>query len=108
MRILVQKYGGTSVSDQKSRQHVIRHIKAALRENYKVIVVVSALGRTPEPYATDSLLSLISERTKPMLKRELDLLMSCGEIISSVVLTSELIDRKSTRLNSSHVATSYA
>src|SRR5690625_19858 len=94
MRILVQKYGGTSVSDQKSRQHVIRHIKAALRENYKVIVVVSALGRTPEPYATDSLLSLISERTKPMLKRELDLLMSCGEIISSVVLTSELIAEK--------------
>lgn len=91
MRILVQKYGGTSVSDRKSRKHVIRHIKAALKENYKVIVVVSALGRKPEPYATDSLLNLIADRTKPMLKRELDLLMSCGEIIASVVLTSELI-----------------
>ncbi|HLS06645.1 MAG TPA: aspartate kinase [Bacillota bacterium] len=92
MQILVQKYGGTSVGDQKSRQHVIRHIKQALSENFKVIVVVSALGRNPEPYATDSLLNLVSKRATQTLKRETDMLMSCGEIISSVVLTSELTD----------------
>lgn len=91
MQILVQKYGGTSVSTRENRNHVIRHIKAGLAENDKIIVVVSALGRNPEPYATDALLNLISDHTKSALKREIDMLMSCGEVISSVVLTSELI-----------------
>lgn len=89
MRILVQKYGGTSVRDASSRSHVINHIKQGLKENYKLIVVVSAIGRKPDPYATDSLLELIDEHTEQMT-RERDLLMSCGEVISSVVLVNEL------------------
>ena len=58
MKIIVQKFGGTSVRDEKSRQHAKKHIQSALDEGYKVVVVVSAMGRKGDPYATDTLLSL--------------------------------------------------
>lgn len=90
MQILVQKFGGTSVQSEENRQHVIRHIKTALREDYKLVVVVSALGRKPDPYATDSLLNLIQFPEHHNSNQETDLLLSCGEIISSVVLSNEL------------------
>lgn len=96
MRILIQKFGGTSVRSKKSRKLVIEHIKRAIENNYKVIVVVSALGRKPDPYATDSLLSLVDFPENHQSHRELDMLMSCGETISSVVLTSELQKHKIT------------
>lgn len=90
MQIMVQKFGGTSVQTEENRQHVIRHIKAALMEEYKLVVVVSALGRKPDPYATDSLLDLIQFPAQFNSNQETDLLLSCGEIISSVVLSNEL------------------
>lgn len=90
MQILIQKYGGTSVQNTENRQHVIKHIKDGLNKNLKVIVVVSALGRKPAPYATDSLLSLVNHPNHHNSKREIDLLMSCGEILSSIVLSNEL------------------
>lgn len=90
MQIIIQKFGGTSVQSEKNREHVVQHIKDALMQDYKVIVVVSALGRKPDPYATDTLLSLVDYPANYNSKRELDLLMSCGEIISSVVLSNEL------------------
>lgn len=90
MQIIIQKFGGTSVQNEKNRNHVIKHIKDALVQKYKVIVVVSALGRKPDPYATDTLLHLVDYPDNYNSKRELDLLMSCGEIISSVVLSNEL------------------
>ncbi|WP_156289115.1 aspartate kinase [Oceanobacillus salinisoli] len=93
MQILVQKFGGTSVQSKENRQHVIKHIKNALMKDYKLVVVVSALGRKPDPYATDTLLSLVNFPANKNSNRELDLLMSCGEIISSVVLSNELQDQ---------------
>lgn len=90
MKIIVQKFGGTSVQDKETRQYVQKHIKAALEEGYKAIVVVSAMGRKGAPYATDTLLSLVDGVHTKLSKREQDLLLSCGEIISSVVLTNEL------------------
>lgn len=90
MRIIVQKFGGTSLKNEDSRTYVIKHIKNALVKNYKVAVVVSALGRKPDPYATDSLLNLVNYPANRNPNRELDMLMSCGEIISSVVLSNEL------------------
>ncbi|GAB3794898.1 aspartate kinase [Virgibacillus kimchii] len=90
MQILVQKFGGTSVQSDKNRTHVIKHIKEALRKNYKLVVVVSALGRNPDPYATDTLLDLVDFPGNKTSERELDMLMSCGEVISSVVLSNEL------------------
>lgn len=90
MQILVQKFGGTSVKNTQTRDQVIHHIKEALKQNYKVVVVASAIGRKPDPYATDTLLSLVNFPRNYASSREVDLLMSCGETISSVVLSNEL------------------
>jgi aspartate kinase len=90
MKIIVQKFGGTSVKDEESRQHARRHINNALAEGYKVVVVVSAMGRKGDPYATDTLLSLIGSNESKVSKREQDLLVSCGEIISSIVFANML------------------
>lgn len=90
MRLLVQKFGGTSVQTEENRLHVMQQIKRGLEQGYKVVVVVSALGRNPDPYATDTLLKMVNYPTTNTSKRELDMLMSCGETIASVVLSNEL------------------
>lgn len=90
MKIIVQKFGGTSVRDTKSRNEAISHVKKALASGYKVVIVVSAMGRKGDPYATDTLLSLINGEESYVSKREQDLLLSCGEILSSVVFSNEL------------------
>lgn len=92
MKMIVQKFGGTSVRDENGRQNAKRHIEAALRDGYKVVVVVSAMGRIGDPYATDTLLSLIGGSKSKVSKREYDLLLSCGEMISSVVFTNMLLE----------------
>ncbi|TFI49482.1 aspartate kinase, partial [Diaphorobacter sp. DS2] len=90
MNIIVQKYGGTSVRDESSREHAAKHIKKALADGYKVVAVVSAMGRKGDPYATDTLLSLVEGNNTKISKRETDLLLSCGEVISSVVFSNML------------------
>jgi|SRR5690625_680292 len=90
MNILVQKFGGTSLKNSEARKYAIQHIIASKREGYKIVVVVSAMGRAPDPYATDSLLSLINFPNGHQSNQEQDLLMACGEIISAVVLSNEL------------------
>ncbi len=91
MKIIVQKFGGTSVRDDQSRQYAKRHIQMALEMKYKVVVVVSAMGRKGDPYATDTLNSLINGSKSLISKRETDLLLSCGEVISSIVFTNMLL-----------------
>jgi aspartate kinase len=92
MRVIVQKFGGTSLATAQARTHAIRHIQRAVAEKFHPVVVVSAMGRKGEPYATDTLLSLAGEGgLAPLPSREADLLMACGEIISAAVLCSELI-----------------
>ena len=61
MKIVVQKFGGTSVSTKDRRKNVIRNIREAIKEGFSPVVVVSAMGRKGEPYATDTLLSLVTE-----------------------------------------------
>jgi aspartate kinase len=92
MRILVQKFGGTSVASRESRLAAIRHIERALDEGYRVVVVVSAMGRRGDPYATDTLLGIVDD-SDSLAKRDLDILMSCGEAISAVVFASLLRSR---------------
>lgn len=90
MKILVQKFGGTSVKDDESRAAAEKHIVQAVKDGYKVIVVVSAIGRLGDPYATDSLLSLIDGDETQLDLREKDLLLSVGETISATVFTNQL------------------
>ncbi|WP_315114845.1 aspartate kinase [uncultured Clostridium sp.] len=93
MKIIVQKFGGTSVSTHERRLMVINKIIKAKEEGFLPVVVVSAMGRKGEPYATDTLLSLTSNRLKDRNKLSIDLLMACGEIISTVVMADELLDK---------------
>lgn len=90
--MIVQKFGGTSVRDSNSRKFALAHIKKGLKKGYKVVVVVSAMGRKGDPYATDTLLSLVNEPKMLLNAREQDLLLSCGEVISSVVFTNMLLE----------------
>lgn len=92
MKIVVQKFGGTSVRNEETRKFAKKHIEKVLAEGYKVVVVVSAMGRSGEPYATDTLLSLIGGANPLVSKREQDLLLSCGEAISSVVFSNMLLE----------------
>ncbi|TCT26715.1 aspartate kinase [Melghiribacillus thermohalophilus] len=90
MKILVQKFGGTSVRYKETRKKAINHVKKALSRGYKVVAVVSAMGRKGDPYATDTLLQLIDYPNSHVSPGELDMLLSCGETISSVVFSNEL------------------
>ena len=90
MKILVQKFGGTSVSTKERRKNVIDKIIKAKESGYFPVVVVSAMGRSGEPYATDTFLSMVDSNFKNANRQGIDLLISCGEIISSVVMCNEL------------------
>lgn len=91
MRILVQKFGGTSLSTDHAREHVIHHINRERSNGLAVVVVVSAMGRKGDPYATDTLLQLIRDNGDKLQMRERDMLLGCGEIISAAALCSLLI-----------------
>ena len=91
MKIIVQKFGGTSVSTEERREQVILKVKEAIINGYSPVVVVSAMGRKGAPYATDTLLSLLDNNFKRENLQATDMLMSCGEIISSVVMTNVLV-----------------
>jgi len=89
VKILVQKFGGTSVVTQELRRQVVQHILEAREAGYKVVAVVSAMGRAGDPYATDTLLRLLEGGVDPE-PRDRDLLLACGEIIACVVLAHAL------------------
>ncbi len=88
MKFIVQKYGGTSVNTKEKRQNIINNVKEVISEGMMPVIVVSAMGRFPESYATDSLLSLVGDN--PIDKRSLDLLSSLGENITTVVVAAEM------------------
>lgn len=92
MKIIIQKFGGTSVSTEDRRNQVVAKVKCAIEKGYKPIVVVSAMGRKGEPYATDSLLSLVDNNFKKNNLQATDMLMCCGEIISSVIMSNVFIN----------------
>ncbi|MGF7399602.1 aspartate kinase [Thermoanaerobacterium thermosaccharolyticum] len=91
--ILVQKFGGTSVSTAERRNMAVSKVVDAIEQGFMPVVVVSAIGRSGDPYATDTLINFAKSIYKDIPKRELDILMSCGEIISSVIFANTLISR---------------
>ena len=90
MTIVVQKFGGTSVESNEKMQQVCKIIKDYKDKGLDLVVVVSAMGRKGAPYATDTLINLCKGVNDDSSKRELDLIMSCGEIISGTILTNML------------------
>jgi aspartokinase len=85
-QVLALKFGGTSVATADSRQRTVQHIHRAVREGYRPVVVVSAMGRRGAPYATDTLLDLIRAQGEPVSGRHEDLIFHCGEVISAAIL----------------------
>jgi aspartate kinase len=92
MKILVQKFGGTSVDTDEHRQQATAKVVRALQAGWSVVVVVSAIGRAGAPYATDTLVNTLKgvDPTVVPAPREMDMMMACGEIISTVVLAQTL------------------
>jgi aspartate kinase len=82
MRIIVQKYGGSSVATPEKLQHVAQKIVAAQQHGAAVVAVVSAMGQT-----TNDLLSLVQDVTPQPDHRELDMLLSAGERIAMSLLS---------------------
>ena len=87
MALIVQKYGGTSVANAERIKNVARRIAAAKDKGDQVVVVVSAMGDT-----TDELIELAYQVTEQPSGRELDVLLSTGEIVSSTLLAMALRD----------------
>lgn len=90
MRTLVQKFGGTSVANPERRAQVAAKVSEAVSKGFSPVVVVSAIGRSGDPYATDTFIKMVSSIYSEVPKREMDLLMSCGEVISGAVMVSTL------------------
>ncbi len=85
MALIVQKYGGSSVADAEKIKNVAQRIAQAKDKGDQVVVVVSAMGDT-----TDELIKLAYQVSKQPDNRELDVLLSTGEIVSSTLLTMAL------------------
>jgi aspartate kinase len=86
--IVVQKYGGSSVADPARLGRVADRVAATVALGKRVVVVVSAMGKT-----TDELLALARTVTPTPPRRELDMLLSCGERISMALLAMALEQR---------------
>ncbi len=85
MPIVVQKYGGSSVADVEKIRKVALRVKHKREAGYQVVVVVSAMGDT-----TDELLALAKQVSPDPPRRELDMLLTCGERISMALLSMAL------------------
>jgi aspartate kinase len=92
MKILVQKFGGTSVDRPEHRALAARKVIQAREAGFHPVVVVSAIGRAGAPYATDTLVKVLQDIDPqvPPAPREMDMMMACGEIISTVVFAHTL------------------
>lgn len=83
--IIVQKYGGSSVATTEKITNIAKRLIERKKTDSKIVVVVSAMGDT-----TDDYISLANDITDTPDKRELDVLMSTGEMISASLLAMSL------------------
>lgn len=88
MALLVQKFGGTSVSDPERILEVADHVARCRRRGDGVVLVVSAMGKE-----TDELLRLAGEVSSVRPGREMDMLITAGERKSIALVAMALADR---------------
>ena len=84
----VLKFGGTSLATTELRALALLRVREANERGFLPVVVVSAMGRAPEAYATDTLASLAGKSAT----RNADLLLACGETIAAAVFATTLCD----------------
>ncbi|HET7068624.1 MAG TPA: aspartate kinase, partial [Nocardioides sp.] len=87
MSIVVQKYGGSSLSDAAAITRVAQRIVEAKQQGHDVVVAVSAMGDS-----TDELLDLANEVSPLPPARELDMLLTAGERISMALVAMAISD----------------
>src|SRR2546421_4931001 len=80
MRLVVQKYGGTSVGTPERIRKVARRLIETQRDGCQVVAVISAMAGT-----TDNLLKLAQQISPHPTARELDILLSTGERAASAL-----------------------
>lgn len=85
MEIVVQKYGGSSVADPDRIRNVARRVIKAKQQGNEMVVVVSAMGKT-----TDQLIAMARQISANPHKREMDSLLSTGEIVTSTLMSMAL------------------
>ncbi len=85
MALVVQKYGGSSVATADKIRNVAARISRKKDEGNDVVVVVSAMGKT-----TDQLIALARQMTDQPDEREMDVLLSTGETVSSTLMAMAL------------------
>ena len=85
MKLIVQKFGGTSVANTSSLKIVAERIIDRKKEGYEVVVVPSAMGSS-----TDELIDLANELSEKPTPREMDMLLSAGERITMSLLSMHL------------------
>ena len=85
--VAVLKFGGTSVASHEQRAIACGRVLQARDAGFATVAVVSAIGRPPDPYATDSLLALVGGRVG---SANADLLLVAGELIAAAVFAEEL------------------
>ena len=81
-KIVVQKYGGSSVSNIEKIKKIAHKIVQKAKEGYQLVIVVSAMGKS-----TDELIKMAKDITINPREREVDMLLSTGEQISIALLT---------------------
>jgi aspartate kinase len=86
MRLVVQKYGGTSVGNAERIRHVAHKLIETQREGCRVVAVISAMSGV-----TDGLIKLAREMSPSPTERELDLLLATGEQ-TSIALTAMAVN----------------
>lgn len=90
MRIVVQKFGGSSLASSEIRDAAVQRVWETVESGLTPVVVVSAMGRAGDPYATDTLLNLMHTTNPKASGGNTDLLLSCGEIIAAAVFAEGL------------------
>ncbi len=87
MKIAVQKYGGSSVASAESREMVAAKIISTAARGFNMVVVLSAMGRYPDPLATDTIIHSIKLQEYERNASEKDLIMSTGENYSCIQMS---------------------
>jgi len=87
MTVIVQKYGGSSVATPEKIRRIAQLVVDRKKAGNKIVVVVSAMGDS-----TDELLALAKQISTHPSRRELDMLVSCGERISMALLSMAIAD----------------
>jgi aspartate kinase len=85
MTCIIQKYGGSSLSDIDKIKTIAQNIAVIKKSNIDIVVVVSAMGKS-----TNNLVSMANEISSSPSRREMDMLLTTGERVSMSLLSIAL------------------